>query len=90
MAPPLGADGTPRYQPNGKPRVTAEPLGANFEVDGYAVTYHAGVTWKFLMGFDPDAGLTLYHVRFVLPPSAAHPDGKEEPYLFRAYIPDSL
>ena len=69
-------------------RVTRAPHGASFEVDGYAVTYRAGVTWKFLMGFDPDGGLTLYHVRYVLPPSRAHPHGKEEPYLFRAYIPD--
>ena len=89
MAPPLAADGvTPLYAPNGKPRVTSEPLGASFEVDGYAVTYKAGVTWKFLLGFDPDGGLTMYHLRFVTPPSQAHPKGKEEQYLFRAYIPD--
>ena len=88
MSPALAADGTPLYAPNGKPRVTSEPLGASFEVDGYAVTYRAGITWKFLLGFDPDGGMTMYHLRYVLPPSRAHPNGKDEQYLFRAYIPD--
>ena len=45
------------------------------QVDGYAVTYTAGATWKFLLGFDPDGGLTMYHLRYVLPPSKAHPNG---------------
>merc|ERR1712048_212197 len=88
MAPPEAADGTPLYAPNGKPRTTVTPLGRNFKVDGYAVTYTNGVTWKFMLGFDPDAGLTMYHLRMVLPPSRAHPNGKEVPYLFRAFIPN--
>jgi len=87
MAPPE-VNGKPKYEPNGKPREVVEVLGRSFEVDGYAVTYKAGITWKFLMGFDADAGLTLYHVRQVLPPSRAYPDGKEIPFIFRTNIPE--
>ena len=88
MSPPEDAHGSPRFAPNGKPRETVEPNGRSFDIDGYAVTYTAGVTWKFLLGFDPEGGLTMYHLRYVLPPSKAHPNGKTIPYLYRAYIPD--
>ena len=88
MAPPLDARGRPLLAPNGKPRLTVEPHGPSFLVDGYAVTYTSGLTWKFNIGFDPDAGLTLYHIRLVLPPSQAHPDGYEVPYLYRASVPN--
>eukprot|EP00927_Polykrikos_kofoidii_P055943 TRINITY_DN50125_c0_g1_i1.p1 TRINITY_DN50125_c0_g1~~TRINITY_DN50125_c0_g1_i1.p1 ORF type:complete len:1234 (+),score=177.22 TRINITY_DN50125_c0_g1_i1:63-3764(+) len=86
FAPPEDAEGKPLYAPNGKPRSPVMPLGSNFKIDGYAVTYSSGVTWKFMLGFDPDAGMTMYHLRMVLPPSRKHPKGKEVPYLYRAYI----
>ncbi len=53
MAPPIDDDGEPILEPNGKPAVTMHPLGSNFDIDGYSVTYSAGFTWRFLMGFDP-------------------------------------
>lgn len=88
MAPPEDAKGTPLYKPNGKPRSTVQPSGESFTIDGYSVTYVAAMTWKFLIGLDPDAGLTIYHIRVVLPPSRAHPNGQEIPYLYRAYSPN--
>lgn len=88
MSPPEGPDGKPLFHPNGKPRSVVEPHGRNFKIDGYAVTYKVGVTWKFMLGFDADAGLTMYHLRVVLPPSRAHPKGREVPYLYRAFIPN--
>jgi len=88
MAPPLDHAGAPRLSPNGKPRLTVEPHGPSFSLDGYAVTYTAGLTWKFLLAFDPDAGLSLYHIRLVLPPSQAHPTCKEIPYIYRASVPN--
>merc|ERR1712226_808200 len=30
----------------------------------------------------------MYHIRAVLPPSRAHPKGREVPYLYRAYSPN--
>ena len=84
MAPPVDAEGEGIFKPNGKPKKSVEPAGSSFAIDGYAVTYTTGMTWKFNIGFDPDAGLMLYNIRVVLPPSKAYPEGEVVPYLFKA------
>ncbi len=86
MAPPVDAAGEGIYKPNGKPKVTVEPAGASYTLDGYGLTYSAGITWKANIGFDPDAGLMLYNIRVVLPPSKAYPEGEVVPYLFKAGV----
>lgn len=73
--------------PNGKPLITVAPEGASFQVDGYSVTWDVGIKWKFQIGFMDEAGITIYNVRLILPPTKQYPDGEIIPYLFRLSIP---
>mmetsp|Transcript_7274 Transcript_7274/g.15943 ORF Transcript_7274/g.15943 Transcript_7274/m.15943 type:complete len:780 (-) Transcript_7274:437-2776(-) len=77
MRPPLDEAGLPFLEPLGKPQIKVQPAGLSYDVDGYGVTYKAGFTWTFNLGFDLDNGISAYNVRLRLPPSAAHPDGEE-------------
>jgi len=88
MAPPLDANGSPQYAPNGPPFAKVDYMGSAYTVDGYAVTYNVGMKWKFLISFDRQAGLTFWNVRMQLPPSKENPEGKTYPLLFRANVPN--
>eukprot|EP00732_Lithocolla_globosa_P001068 Lithocolla_globosa_v1_NODE_475_length_3955_cov_7.586410.p1 type:complete len:766 gc:universal NODE_475_length_3955_cov_7.586410:2511-214(-) len=77
-----------QYPANGKPLIFQAEKGSSFTVDGYGVIWDVGVKWKFQIGFLDQAGLTIFNIRFVLPPSVEFPQGQEVPYLFKITIPE--
>eukprot|EP00300_Choanocystis_sp_HF-7_P037804 c54138_g1_i1.p1 GENE.c54138_g1_i1~~c54138_g1_i1.p1 ORF type:complete len:1078 (+),score=26.98 c54138_g1_i1:307-3234(+) len=87
MRPVAGIDGKINPPGLGKPLDYVFPEGKSFTVDGFKVTYEVGTKWKFQIGFVEEAGLTIYNVRFVYPPSDAYPDGLEVPYIWKMNIP---
>lgn len=80
-------DGTINPPGLGKPLDYVFPEGKSFSVDGFKVVYDVGSKWKFQIGFVEEAGLTIYNVRFVFPPSDAYPEGLEVPYIWKMNIP---
>jgi hypothetical protein len=88
QAPPLNDDGEPILAANGKHIEYIGVDGPSFEIDGYAVTWDVGIKWKFQIGFSDDAGLTMYNIRLIMPPTQEFPEGEVVPYLFRVSIPN--
>ena len=88
MRPPTDpVTGLPRLAPQGKRLETIAVAGPSFATDGYGVEWDVGLKWRFSVGFEVDAGVTLYNVRVVLPPTEAYPDGQIVPYLYKVNIP---
>ncbi|KNC76602.1 hypothetical protein SARC_10908, partial [Sphaeroforma arctica JP610] len=86
--PLLKEDGTADIPPSGKYFESIALDGPSFELDGYSVTWDVGIVWRFTIGFDRDAGITLYNLRLQMPPTAETPEGEMIPYLWRLSVPN--
>lgn len=80
--------GEAKLPPGGRRIETLAVGGPSFKIDGYGVEWDVGIKWRFSIGFEEPAGLTLFNVRVVMPPTEKYPDGELIPYLYKVNIPN--